>query len=313
MLKEGVKMSKEIHNPELKSVKSNSATSATLVIEPVENGYGTTLGNSLRRVLLGSIRGAAVTAFKIDGANHEYTTIPGVREDVLDISLNIKALRVRSSADGAVELSLTKKGGVVTAGDIKGTDQVEFVDPSQVILTIDDPKTTVKIDFVVETGRGYRTIEESLAERKHSDMIALDAMFTPVTRVRYNVEDTRVGQITNLDKLNMTIDTDGTIAPEAAFEEAAAILVNQYKALAGSTNVSAAPAYGSREEMTEEKLGQDIEKLGFTARTYNALVNNNINTVRDLVGLGEAELAELKGFGAKAQEEVREKLAGLEF
>jgi DNA-directed RNA polymerase subunit alpha len=303
----------EIHNPSLKTITQNSPNSATFVVEPVENGYGTTLGNSLRRVLLNSIRGAAVTGFRIEGVAHEYSTVKGVKEDVLDISLNIKALRLASHSDGPEEISIVKKGGVITAGDIKASSQIEIADPSQVIATIDDPKTTVKIDMVVESGRGYRPIEEAAANRVHSDMIAIDAIFTPVTRVRYNVEATRVGQITNLDKLNLTIDTDGTITPQAAFEEAAAILVNQYQALAGTTTVASVPAYGSKEELNEERLNQDIEKLGFSARTYNALTNNNINIVRDLVSLGEAELAELKGFGRVALDEVREKLAELEF
>jgi DNA-directed RNA polymerase subunit alpha len=303
---------KEIHNPALKEVRDNGGNSATFVIEPVESGYGTTLGNSLRRVLLGSIRGAAITAFRISGATHEYTTIPGIKEDVLDIGLNLKGVTLRSFSERPIDLTIEKKGGVITAGDIKATADVEVVDPTQVIATIDDPKKTVKIDIVVEAGRGYRPIEESAESRVHSDMIALDAIFTPVTRVRYNVEGTRVGQIMNLDKLLLTVDTDGSLTPQAAFEEAAAILVNQYQALSGSTVVASAPAYGSNEEMNETKLAQSIEVLDFTARTYNALINNDIATVRDLVSLSEADLAALKGFGAKAQEEVAAKLAGLE-
>ncbi|MDR1300381.1 MAG: DNA-directed RNA polymerase subunit alpha [Candidatus Nomurabacteria bacterium] len=306
-------MNKEIHNPNLKSIKKIGDNSAVLTIEPIEGGYGTTLGNSLRRVLLGSIKGAAVTAFRIDGIGHEFSTIKGVKEDGLDIVLNVKALRLRSFSENPVEISVSKKGGVITAGDIKSSDQIEVIDPSQVILTIDDPKVTVKVDIIVESGRGYMQLEESTDKKTRPDMIAVDALFSPVTRVRYNVESTRIGQISDLDKLTLTIDTDGSITPEAAFEQAAAILANQYQVLAGATTVSSAPAYGSREETNEEQLGQDIEKLGFTVRTYNALVNNDINTVRDLVSLGETELAELKGFGAKAQEEVREKLAELEF
>jgi len=303
---------KEIHNPALKEVKINGENSATFVIEPVESGYGTTLGNSLRRVLLSSIRGAAITAFRIEGATHEYTTIPGLKEDVLDISLNLKNITLRSFSDRPVDLIIEKKGGVVTAGDIKTTADIEVVDPTQVIATIDDPKKTVKIDIVVESGRGYRPIEESAEMRVHSDMIALDAIFTPVSRVRYTVEGTRVGQIMNLDKLLLTIDTDGSLTPKEVFEEAAAILVNQYQALAGATVVTSAPAYGSNEELNEAKLAQSIEILNFSARTFNALINNNIATVRDLVSLSEADLAALKGFGAKAQEEVTAKLAELE-
>jgi DNA-directed RNA polymerase subunit alpha len=304
---------KEIHNPALKEVKTNSDNSATFVIEPIESGYGTTLGNSLRRVLLSSIRGAAITAFRIDGATHEYTTIPGIKEDVLDISLNLKGITLRSFSEKPVDLTIEKSGGGdITAGDIQVTADVEVVDPTQVIATIDDPRKTVKIDIVVEGGRGYRPIEESAELRVHGDMIAIDAIFTPVTRVRYSVEGTRVGQIMNLDKLLLTIDTDGSLTPQQAFEEAAAILVNQYQALAGTTTVTSAPAYGSNEELNEAKLAQGIEVLNFSARTFNALVNNEITTVRDLVSLSEADLAALKGFGAKAQEEVTAKLAELE-
>ncbi|MCL1930099.1 DNA-directed RNA polymerase subunit alpha [Candidatus Saccharibacteria bacterium] len=303
---------KEIHNPALKEVKANGDNGATFVIEPVESGYGTTLGNSLRRVLLSSIKGAAITAFRIEGATHEYTTVPGIKEDVLDIGLNLKSITLRSFNDKPVDLTIEKKGGVITAGDIKTTADVEVVDPSQIIATIDDPKKTVRIDIVVESGRGYRPIEESAEDRVHSDMIALDSVFTPVTRVRYNVEGTRVGQIMNLDKLSLTIDTDGSLAPEEAFEEAAAILVNQYQALAGATVVASAPAYGSNEELNEAKLAQGVEVLNFSARTFNALVNNDITTVRKLVSLSEADLAALKGFGAKAQEEVTAKLEELE-
>jgi DNA-directed RNA polymerase subunit alpha len=154
-------MSQAIHNPTLASVDKHSATSASFVIEPLHTGYGMTLGNSLRRVLLSSVRGAAITAFRVEGVTHEFTTIPGVVEDVVDIMLNVKAIRFRSASDEPVEVSLEKKGaGVVTAGDIKLTADVEVVNPDAVICTIDDPKVTVTMHFVVESGRGYRTLEE---------------------------------------------------------------------------------------------------------------------------------------------------------
>src|SRR5690606_12043690 len=178
----------------------------------------------------------------------EFTTLPGVKEDVVDIMLNLKNVRLRVHGDEPVELRLEKKGaGAVSAADIKTTADVEVVNPEQVIANIDDPKTNVVMDLVVEAGRGYRTIEDSSESRLHSDMIALDAVFSPVLRVRYKVAGTRVGQETNLDKLDLTVDTDGTITPQEAFEEAAAILVNQYTALAGSTTVESAPALGETE------------------------------------------------------------------
>lgn len=306
-------MSKVIHNPALANIDETSSTSATFAIEPLHAGYGNTLGNSLRRVLLSSIEGAAIVAFRIEGATHEFTTVAGVKEDVVDIMLNLKNVRLKVHTDQPVELRLEKKGaGAITAGDIKTTADVEIVNPDQVIATIDDPKKSVLFDLVVESGRGYRTIEESSVSRLHSDMIALDAVFSPVLRVRYKVEGTRVGQETNLDKLLLTVDTDGAITPREAFEEAAAILVNQYTALAGSTTVEAAPALGQTSEDEANELNTPIEELNLTARTANALVNNEIRTVHDLVTLSEQDLRELKGFGSKALDEVKDKLAELE-
>ncbi|MDB5167712.1 MAG: rpoA [Candidatus Saccharibacteria bacterium] len=306
-------MTKVIHNPALASIDETSPTNATFVIEPLHSGYGNTLGNSLRRVLLSSIRGGAVVAFRIEGASHEFTTVKGIKEDVVDIMLNLKNVRINVHTDEPIELRLEKKGaGVITAGDIKTTADVEIVNPEQVIATVDDPKKSVLIDLVVEAGRGYRTIEESSTSRVHSDMIALDAVFSPVLRVRFKVDNTRVGQETNLDKLAVTIETDGSITPRAAFEEAAAILVNQYTALAGSTTVEAAPALGQDLDDETSELNTPIEELNLTARTANALINNEIRTVHDLVTLSEQDLRELKGFGSKALDEVKDKLAELE-
>jgi len=306
-------MTKVIHNPALASVDEHTATSASFVIEPLQAGYGNTLGNSLRRVLLSSIKGGAIVAFKIEGASHEFTTVPGIKEDVVDIMLNLKNIKVQISTDEPIELRLEKKGsGTITAADIKTSADVEIINPEQVIATIDDPKKTVVMDFVVESGRGYETIEESSVNRLHSDMIALDAVFSPVLRVRYKVDSTRVGQETNLDKLQVNVETDGTMSPREAFEEAAAILVNQYTALAGSTTVEAAPALGQDVEEESNELNTPIEELNLSARTANALLNNEIRSVRDLVTLNEQDLRELKGFGSKALDEVKDKLAELE-
>lgn len=306
-------MSKAISNPALAGIDEHSTVSATFDIEPLHTGYGNTLGNSLRRVLLSSIRGGAIVAFRVEGATHEFTTVKGIKEDVVDIMLNLKNVKVMVHGDEPVELRLEKKGaGPVTAADIKLTADVELANPDQVIATIDDPKKSLVIDLVVEAGRGYRTIEDSSSSRVHSDMIALDAVFSPVLRVRYKVDPTRVGQETNLDKLRLTVDTDGTVSPKEAFEEAAAILVNQYTALAGSTTVEAAPALGQTGDEDQSELNTPIEELNLSARTANALVNNDIRTVHDLVTLSEQDLRELKGFGSKALDEVKDKLAELE-
>ena len=306
-------MSKAIYNPALSTIDEHSATSVTFVIEPLHHGYGNTLGNSLRRVLLSSVEGAAIVAFRIEGATHEFTTVEGLKEDVVDISLNLKNVRLKVHTDQPIELRLEKSGaGEILASDIKTTADVEIINPEQIIATVDDPKKAVVIDLVVESGRGYRTIEDSSESRLHSDMIALDAVFTPVLRVRYKVDNTRVGQETNLDKLELTVDTDGSISPRDAFEEAAAILVNQYQALAGSTSVEAAPALGQAAAEEASELNTPIEELNLTARTANALINNEIRTVHDLVTLSEQDLRELKGFGSKALDEVKDKLAELE-
>ena len=306
-------MAKVIHNPALAAVEEISNTSASFVIEPLQAGYGNTLGNSLRRVLLSSVKGGAIVAFRIEGASHEFTTVAGIKEDVVDIMLNLKNVRVKVSTDEIVELRIEKKGaGPITAADIKTTADVEVINPDQIIATIDDPKKTVVIDLVVESGRGYQTIEDSSASRLHGDMIALDAMFSPVLRVRYKVDSTRVGQETNLDKLQVNVETDGTVSPREAFEEAAAILVNQYTALAGSTTVEAAPALGQELADDANELNTPIEELNLSARTANALINNEIRTVRDLVTLSEQDLRELKGFGSKALDEVKDKMAELD-
>jgi DNA-directed RNA polymerase subunit alpha len=314
-------MSKMIHTPGLVRVDDHSAVSATFVVEPLHSGYGMTLGNSLRRVLLSSIAGAAVTSFKIEGATHEFTTVKGVKEDVVDIMLNLKGVRFRVYGDEPQQVRIVKDGkGVVKAKDIQVNADVEVVNPDHVIANIDDDKAKFVMDLVVETGRGYRTVEEGAA-KKASDHVAVDAIFSPVMRVRYKVENTRVGQMTDLDKLLLTIETDGSISPRDAFEEAAAILVNQYTALAGKTRVEAAeqlvpsgvagPA-ASAEGDEPAALNTPIEDLNLSARTTNALINNDIHTIKDLFSLSDAELRDLKGFGSKALDEVKEKLAELE-
>lgn len=311
---------KNIHEASLASVKELGENSAEFVIKPLYYGYGNTLGNSLRRVLLSSVKGAAITAFSIEGTSHEYATIPGVKEDAVDIMLNLKNIRFKMHTDAPVELDLEMRGDKqsekdgekrVVAGDIKLPAEVEIANPNQVICHIDDPKKTIKMHFVVETGRGYLTIEKSSEDRLHSDMIAIDAVFSPVLRVRYKVENTRVGQDTNLQQLTMTVDTDGTITPQEAFEEAAAILVNQYSALAGSTRVESAPMPGAHREEEDSGLSLPIEELDLSARTANALLNNDIKTIRDLITLSETDLKDLKGFGQKALDEVKEKLTEL--
>ncbi len=306
-------MAKNIYNPTLEQVIENSENSSTIVISPVQKNYGTTLGNSFRRVLLSSIRGGAVVAAKFHGASHEFTTIKGVKEDIVDIILNLKNIHLLVHTDEPVELTVKKTGaGVVTAADIVTNSDVEIVNKQQIIATIDDDKATLEIDLVVESGRGYRSLEEASEKRLHSDMIAIDAFFSPILRVRYKVSDTRVGENTDLEKLEITIDTDGTLTPTEAFEEAAAILVNQYTALAGSTKVESEDIVTQQEADEKSDLSISIDDLELSARTANALINNDIKTVGDLISLSNQDLQELKGFGQKALNEVKDKLAELE-
>lgn len=320
-------MSKTIYSPGVVKVEEVTPYNATLTIEPLHTGYGMTLGNSIRRVLLSSTAGAAITGFKIDGVSHEFSTVPGVQEDVVDIIINLKQVRFRVFSDEPQKLRLTKKGkGPILAQDISVNESVEVVNPDQVIATIGDDKATITMDIVVEKGRGYRTIEESAKDKSTSDMISIDAVFTPVHRVRYKVENTRVGQMTDLDKLILTIETDGSITAKDAFEEAAAILINQYTALAGqtriehsapltaaSTNDNEAPQADTSFDDGESALMTSIEDLNLSARTTNALINNDIHTIKDLFSLNDTDLKELKGFGSKAMDEVKDKMAELEF
>ncbi len=316
-------MSKMIHTPGVVHVDNHTDTSATFTVEPLHSGYGMTLGNSLRRVLLSSLAGSAVTGVKFDGASHEFTTLNGVKEDVVEVILNLKGVVFRIFSDEPQTLRINKKGkGVITAKDIETNADVEIVNPEHVIATMSDDKGTLSAEIVVEVGRGYRTVEEVSSRKTVSDQIAVDAIFTPVHRVRYKVENTRVGQMTDLDKLLITVDTDGSITPSDAFEEAAAILVNQYTALAGKTRVEASapltPSGSDAAVVGEDSddspaLMTSIEDLNLSARTTNALVNNDIHTVKDLFALSDAELRDLKGFGSKALDEVKEKMAEMEF
>lgn len=307
-------MSKSILSPSVTNVESLGGDSAVITIEPLANGYGQTLGNSLRRVLLSSINGSAITAFKINGVSHEFTTIPGVKEDVVEIMMNLKEITFKSHSEEPVEITVTKKGGLLTAGDFNTNSEVEVVKPDQLIATIDDPSAEVTITIVVETGHGYQTIEKSSANRLHSDYIALDAVFSPVTRVRYSVGDARVGDSVDLDKLTLTIDTDGSITPVDAFEEAAAILVDQYRVLAGKAyKMVGGDSATTPAPSAASLLDMPIEELGLSARTSNALISNDICTVNDLVSLSDEEMNDLKGFGNKAKEEVKARVAELEF
>lgn len=300
----------EIHLPEIKAI-SEEGSRAVFAIEPLYSGYGMTLGNSLRRVILSSLGGAAVTAVKIDKVAHEFSTIKGVKEDVVEIILNLKKLRFRVFSDEPQFLILNKTGkGPVTAGDIKTTADVEVVNAGELIATLDEDKTKLGMEIKVEKGRGYVPVESREHEKLEVGMIAVDAIYSPVRRVRYNVENTRVGQVTDLDRLVMEIETDGTITPQEAIQQAAGILVEHFAVITGSPQ--ATRTEGAPEEVSENGSSKlMIEEINFSPRTTNALMNNDIRTVQDLMRLSDQELRDLKGFGAKAYDEVKDKLTEL--
>lgn len=230
----------------------------TFVIEPLSPGYGITVGNSLRRILLGSLEGAAVSAVRIDGASHEFTAIPGVREDIVALMLNIKQLRMRLHGDDAANLILQKKGpGVVTAADFKANSAVEFMDPNQVIAHL-DKGANLNLEIEVIKGRGYQSVESRKEEKMPLGTIAVDCAFSPVTRVNYDVENTRVGNLTNYDRLNITVKTDGSISPREALQTAARIAVEHFAIIGGidtqapTTEDMATVAVETAEEMNED-------------------------------------------------------------
>jgi DNA-directed RNA polymerase subunit alpha len=301
-----------IQLPELKTLQEEG-TKATFAIEPLHAGYGMTLGNSLRRVMLSSLGGAAVTAVKIDSVAHEFSTIDGVKEDVVEIILNLKKVRFRVFSDDPQFLVLTASGkGEVTAKNIKTTSDVEIVNPDQLIATLDSDKAKLGMEIKVEKGRGYVPVESREGEKLEVGMIAVDALYSPVARVRYNVENTRVGQMTDLDRLVMEVETDGTIAPSDAIRQAAEILVEHFQVVAG--NPAGLSEATSREERADSSAAKiSIEEINLSPRTTNALINNDIKTVKDLLRLSDTELRELKGFGSKAYDEVKERIAELGF
>jgi DNA-directed RNA polymerase subunit alpha len=303
----------DIQLPAIKTVKEEG-NRATFAIEPLYSGYGMTLGNSLRRVILSSLGGSAITAVKIDNVAHEFSTISGVKEDVVEIILNLKKLRFKLYSDEPQFLILTKKGkGAVTGADIKTNADVEIVNPEQVIATIDSDKTQIGMEIKLEKGRGYVPVEARENEKLEVGMIAVDAIYSPVKRVRYNVENTRVGQVTDLDRLVLEIETDGSISPQDAVTQAAEILVTHFSVVAGQSVPTVSGAGAAVDEAAESNASKImIEEVNFSPRTTNALMNNDIRTMKDLLRLSDAELRELKGFGAKAYEEVKDKIAELD-
>lgn len=295
--------------------ESLTDTYGKFVTEPFERGFGSTIGNSLRRILLSSLEGAAVTQIKLRGAQHEFSTLPGVVEDVTDIVLNVKALVVRNSSGQTRVLRIEKDTrGVVTGADVQTDEAVEVVNRDHILATMTDD-VPFSMEMVVENGRGYVPASEHSPQTQEIGVIPVDAAFSPVRRVRYEVEETRVGQKTNYDKLTMEIWTNGSLGPEMALVEAAKILRKhlnpfvQYSELGGKVF---AEARGVRavgmDPATESKLSMSLAELNLSVRASNCLESENINTVRDLVVRTEDQLLEVRNFGETTLNEVREKL-----
>jgi DNA-directed RNA polymerase subunit alpha len=284
---------------------------ATFVIEPFYPGYGVTIGNSLRRVLLSSLEGAAITAVKIKGVSHEFSTIPHVREDVVEIILNLKTVCIKSYSQKPITLKLQAKGKKeIKAEDIQKSADIEIANPDLHIATLGSPKAELDMEMKVERGRGHLPVEDREDEELPPGIIAIDAIFTPVKKVSYNVELTRVGRMTNLEKLNIEIVTNGTIPPEEALEQASKILVEHFRLFTpegeGKKKVTRAPSKKAMQEAKAKKYS--VEEVDFSSRTTNALLINNIKTIGKITTLTEEDIKKLKGFGSVALEEVEAKL-----
>lgn len=284
-----------------------SSNTSHLVAEPLEKGYGYTLGNALRRVLLSSLQGAAVTSIKIEGVLHEFSTIPGVLEDVTEIILNIKQLAIKAHEEGARRLVLDVKGPcVVTASMIQGPSAVEIVNPDHRICTLDN-KAHLQMELVVETGKGYVSASDNRKEDQPIGQISIDALFSPVTRVMYKVENARVGQITNYDKLLLTVQTNGTLLPEDAIAFAARVLQDQFQPFINFDEPE--EVLVSNDETEESAIMKNllkrVEELELSVRSANCLKNENIVYIGDLVQKTEGDLLRTPNFGRKSLNEIK--------
>ncbi|MDD5458421.1 MAG: DNA-directed RNA polymerase subunit alpha [Phycisphaerae bacterium] len=296
-------------------------------IEPFERGFGTTIGNSLRRILLSSLEGSAVTSIKIAGVQHEFTSIKGVMEDVTEVVLNAKSLVVRLNGTGPKTMKISvKKVGVVTASDIEADPAIEIVNEDQVIATLTE-NVKFEMEMVVESGRGYVPVSERTADADRFEQeigrIMLDAVYSPVTRVRYSTENTRVGQKTNYDRLILEIWTNGTASPEMALVEAAKILrkhVNpfvQYHEVGGETiseqitEVEEQPEQDKFDEELAAKLKIPIQEMELSVRASNCLESIKMDTIGDLVKMTEADLLKVRSFGKTSLREIKRKLADM--
>ena len=285
---------------------------ATVVAEPLERGFGTTLGNALRRVLLSSLQGAAVTSVQIDGVLHEFSSIPGVREDVTDIVLNIKTIAIRSQTDTPKRMTLRKTGpGIVTAGDIGTVGDIQILNPELAICTLDDG-AEIRMEFTVATGKGYVPAERNRPEDAPIGLIPVDALFSPVTKVSYRVETTREGQDLDKDKLTMTVETNGAVGPEDALAYAARIIQDQLQVFVNFEDPRKEEAAPLAPQLPfNPALLKKVDELELSVRSANCLKNDNIVYIGDLIQKSEGEMLRTPNFGRKSLNEIKEVLAGM--
>ncbi|MBN9529443.1 MAG: DNA-directed RNA polymerase subunit alpha [Alphaproteobacteria bacterium] len=289
---------------------ADAARVATIVAEPLERGFGLTLGNALRRVLLSSLQGAAVTAVKIDGVLHEFSSMPGVREDVTDVVLNIKAIALRMHGDGPKRMHLNAKGPVeVTAGMIESGHDIEIMNPNLALCTL-DAGATLKMELTVDTGKGYVPGSSNRPEDAPIGLIPVDALYSPVRKVSYKVENTREGQVLDYDRLVMVVETNGAVRPEDAVAYAARILQDQLQLFINFEE----PRAESRGATTAEpefnpNLLRRVDELELSVRSANCLKNDNIVYIGDLIQKTEAEMLRTPNFGRKSLNEIKEVLA----
>ncbi len=282
---------------------------ATIVAEPLERGFGLTLGNALRRVLLSSLQGAAVTAVQIDGVLHEFSTIPGVREDVTDIVLNIKTLALRMGGEDPKRMMLVADGpGEVTAGMIETGHDIDIINPQLVICTLDEG-AKLSMELTVETGKGYVPVTSGRAEDAPIGLIPVDAVFSPVRKIAYRVENTRVGQVTDHDKLSLDVTTSGAVTPEDSVALAARILQDQLQLFINFDEPQAALEEEKKDELPFNKnLLRKVDELELSVRSANCLKNDNIIYIGDLVQKSEADMLRTPNFGRKSLNEIKEVL-----
>ena len=291
---------------------SQDGTYGKFIIEPLERGFGNTLGNALRRVLLSSLPGVAVTTIKIEGIQHEFSTVPGVTEDVSEIILNLKALSAKLYSDQMKTVTIDVKGPCeVKAKDIVVDDELEFVDPEAHIATLNED-AHLQMTLTVDSGRGYVSADKNKYPNMPIGVIPSDSIFTPIKKVNYSVSDTRVGQITDYDKLTLEVWTDGSVQPDEAISLAAKILTEHLTLFVGLTEQVTTIAFTDQEDDKKEKvLEMTIEELDLSVRAYNCLKRAGINTISELVQRNQEDMMKVRNLGRKSLEEVEQKLEAL--